>query len=152
MTQVVEAPSIIPKTVFLLDPKQIDQFWGDIIHILAEVPGYFDFFTAEWTYARAKSGDLQIWGLTDGQIRGFVVSQILVFPAQKAFEILGAGGPGTLHFMDEMEDVFEMIAEQAGCDNIIARIRPGLERILRKRNVIRHSVWVYRAVGKRKEH
>lgn len=137
------------RQVFLMSQDQIDHYWPDIVRVLSEVPGYYDFFTPEWTYERAKSQDLQIWGLTDGMIQGIVITQILVFPAQKVFEILGAGGPGMMHFFDEMEDVFERIAGQAGCKTIIARTRAGLARVLtRKKGVFVGAVWVYRPVGK----
>src|SRR5215831_499091 len=131
MLQKIESEDL-GKRIFLLNSEQIDHYWPDIVHLLGTVPGYYDFFTPEWTYAKAKGGDLQVWALSDGAIRGIVVTQILVFPAQKAFEILGAAGNGLLEFFSEMEDVFEFIAEDSGCKTIIARCRPGFDRLLRK--------------------
>src|SRR5215472_11753413 len=140
------------KRVFLLDQEQIDEHWGNIAKVMAECPGYYDYYTTEWTYSRAKSGDLQIWGMMDDQIRGIVVTQIVVYPAQKVFEILGAAGTGLLEFFDEIEQVFEFIAADAGCSTIMARCRPGLERALRKKFVLKHAVWLYRPVGKYRRH
>jgi hypothetical protein len=142
----------VEKRIYLFSGEQIDHYWPDIVRLLGEVPGYYDFFTPEWTYSKAKSGDLQIWGLSDGQIRGIVVTQVLVFPAQKAFEILGAAGNGLLDFFDQMEDVFEFIAQDSGCETIIGRCRPGFEKLLRKRQVIKMCSFLYRPVGKRSEH
>lgn len=141
------------RAVFLMSQDQIDHYWPDIVRVLGEVPGYYDFFTPEWTYGRAKNNDLQIWGFTNGEIQGIAVTQILVFPAQKAFEIVGAGGPGMVDFIDQMEGVFERIASDAGCDTIICRVRPGLARMLaHRKGAIQGAVWLYRPVGKKREH
>jgi len=148
----LDTDSSMQRTVFLMSPDQIDHYWLDIARTLGEVPGYYEFFTPEWTYTRAKSGDLQVWGLTDGVIKGIAVTQILVFPAQKAFEILACGGAGMLSFIDEMDDVFEKIAAAAECQTIITRTRPGVERLLMKKGVFRGCVWLYRPVGRRSEH
>lgn len=139
--------------VFLMSKDQIDHYWPHIVRILGEIPGYYDFFTPEWTYSRAAGGHLQVWGFSDGEIKGLAVTQVLVFPATKAFEILGAGGIGMVDFFDPMEDVFEKIAADAECNMIIARARPGLARLLaRKKGVIQGAVWIYRPVGKKQEH
>jgi len=140
------------KQVFLMNGEQIDEHWPNIARLMAECPGYYDFFTPEWTYTRAKDGNLQIWAMSDGAIRGIIVSQIVVFPAQKVFEILGVAGVGMLEFFDEMEMVFEMIADSAECTMIMARCRPGIERLLRKKHVLKHAVWLYRPVGKQRRH
>lgn len=137
------------KSVFLMSKEQIDDHWHNIQILMADCPGYYDYFTPEWTYKAAKSGDIQLWALSDGQIRGIIVTQILVFPAQKAFEIIGAAGIGLLDFFDEMEGVFEFIAKDAGCKTIIARARPGIERLLRKKGVTKVSVFISRPVGER---
>jgi len=140
------------KRIFLFNGEQIDQFWPDIVRLLGEVPGYYEFFTPEWTYAKAKSGDLQVWGLDDEGMRGIVVTQVLVFPAQKAFEVLGAAGSGLLEFFDHMDDVFEFIARDCECQTIIMRCRPGIERLLRDKRAIKLCSFLYRPVGKRSEH
>ena len=149
MLQLVEE---VHKRIFLLSPEQIDEHWPNIAKLMVECPGYYDYFTPEWTYSKAKSGDLQIWGMMDDAIRGIIVTQIMVFPAQKVFESLGAAGVGLVEFLDEMDLVFEFIAADAGCSTIMARCRPGLERLLRKRGVFKQAVWLYRPVGKYRRH
>jgi hypothetical protein len=140
------------RSVFLMSSEQIDDHWPNIQRLMAECPGYYEFYTPDWTYSRAKSGDLQIWAMSDGAIRGIIVTQIVVFPVQKVFEILGAAGIGLLEFFDEMEKVFEYIAADAGCATIAARCRPGLERLLRKKHVLKHAVWLYKPVGRDRRH
>ena len=142
----------VRKQVFLLSPEQIDEHWPNIAKLMLECPGYYDYYTPEWTYSRAKGGDLQIWGLLDDAIRGIIVTQIMVFPVQKVFEILGAAGVGLLEFFEEMDQVFDYIAADAGCATITARCRPGLERLLRKRGAFKQAVWLYRPVGKYRRH
>ena len=149
MLQEVEA---ISKQVFLLNQGQIDDHWANIAKLMIECPGYYDFYTPEWTYSAAKRGDLQIWGLMDDAIRGIIVTQITVFPAQKVFEILGAAGIGLVEFFDEIENVFEFIAADAGCSTIMARARPGIARMLRKKHALELAHWVYRPVGKHRRH
>lgn len=142
-----------PKQVFLMSGEQIDEHWANIQRLMLECPGYYDFYTPEWTYMAAKKGDIQVWALSDGAIRGIIVSQILVFPAQKAFEILGAAGVGLLDFFDELDKVFEMIATDAGCATIMFRTRPGIERIvMRKHRMLKYASWVYRPIEKNRRH
>jgi hypothetical protein len=140
------------KTVFLMNQEQIDDHWANIQTLMASCPGYYDFYTPEWTYQAAKRGDLQLWAISDGAIRGIIVTQIIVFPAQKVFEIIGAAGIGLLEFFDEMEKVFEFIAADAGCQTIMARCRPGLERLLRKKHVLKYASWLYRPVTLDRRH
>jgi hypothetical protein len=140
------------KTVFLMNQEQIDEHWANIQILMASCPGYYDFYTPEWTYQAAKDGNIQLWAISDGAIRGIVVSQILVFPAQKVFEIIGAAGIGLLEFFDEMEKVFEFIAADAGCQTIMARCRPGVERLLRKKHVLKYASWLYRPVKLDRRH
>ena len=142
----------VQRSVFLMSGEQIDEHWPNIARLMAECPGYYDFFTPEWTYSQAKEGNIQVWAMSNGAIRGIIVSQIIVFPAQKVFEILGVAGIGTIEFIDEIEKVFELIADNAGCQTIMARCRPGIERLLRKKNVFKHAVWLYRPVGKQRRH
>jgi hypothetical protein len=140
------------RSVFLMSSEQIDDHWGNIQMLMTECPGYYDFYTPEWTYQQAKSGGIQVWALSDGMIRGIIMTQILVFPAQKVFEIIGAAGIGLLEFFDEMEKVFEYIAADAGCKTILARCRPGFERLLRKKHVLKQAVLLYRPVALDRRH
>lgn len=140
------------RRVFLLNSEQIDHFWPDVQQLLGSCPGYYELYTPEWTYQRAKSGDLQVWALSDGEIKGIVVSQIAVFPVQKVFEVLGAAGSGLLDFFDELEEIFDFIAADCGCGMISARVRPGIERLLRKKGTIKMATWLYRPVGERRRH
>lgn len=140
------------RTIFLMNGEQIDAHWENIQRVMYECPGYYDFYTPEWSYQAAKNGDIQIWALADGAIRGIVVTQIMVFPAQKVFEIIGAAGIGLLEFLDEMEKVFEYIAADSGCSSIQARVRPGLERLLRKKHVFKYASWLYRPIAAQRRH
>jgi hypothetical protein len=135
------------KSVFLMNPEQIDDHWANIQILMGTCPGFYDFYTPEWTYEAAKRGDIQLWALSDGVIRAIVVTQILVFPAQKVFEIIGAAGIGLLEFFDEMERVFDFIAADAGCKTITTRCRKGIERLLLKQNrAYKCASWVWRPV------
>ena len=136
------------KSVFLMSQEQIDQHWDNIQLLMHECPGFYDFYTPEWLYKAAQNRDIQLWALSDGEIRGIIVTQIMVFPRQKVFEILAAAGIGLLHFFQEMQDVFDYIAKDAGCETIICRTRPGIERLLRKQGRgVKISSVVSRKVG-----
>jgi hypothetical protein len=137
----------VQRSVFLMSGQQIDDHWPNIQILMDSCPGYYDLYTPEWTYQSAKSGDIQMWALSDGAIRGIIVTQILVFPAQKVFEIVGAAGIGLLDFFDEMEKVFEYIAADAGCKTIMGRCRPGVERlIVKKYGGYKCASWVWKSV------
>lgn len=149
MREEVEATQ---KSVFLMSGEQIDEHWMNIQILMRECPGYYDFYTPEWTYKAAKNGDIQLWALSDGAIRGIIITQIVVFPAQKVFEILGAAGVGLLEFFDEVEAVFDFIAADAGCTTIAARVRPGLEKLLRKKQAYKYAAMMQRPVKPSRRH
>lgn len=119
------------KSVYVLQGAQIDFYWDQIKEGFGEVPGFYEFYTPEWVYGQLKSGLFQVWALSDGIIRGIVLTQIQALPRQNTFEILGAFGIDMLLFFDEMRDVFFRFARQNGCDTMLARCRPGLARKLR---------------------
>lgn len=114
--------------------------------VIESVPNFLEFYDEMWLVDRIKKGHLQIWALSDGAIRGIVLTQVLQFPKQKVFEILGAGGVGLLRFFDELEEVFDRTAAIAGCQTISARLRPGLERLLRRKHGEVRAITVSRAV------
>lgn len=124
------------RKIYSLDEDRIDFYWKDIEKLLETVPGYYDFYTPDWTYMQAKMGHLQIWALGDGRIESIVVTQIQVFPKTKVFTILAAGGVGMLKYFDEAEAIFEWLAADSGCEFIRAVCRPGLARKLRGRGVV----------------
>lgn len=120
------------KSVYVLQGAQIDFYWEQIKEGFAEVPQFYDFFTPEWVYSEIKMGHYQVWALSDGAIKGIILTQLLVYPKQNVFEILAAFGVDMLDFFSEMQDVFLRFARQNGCDTMTARCRPGLARKLKK--------------------
>lgn len=119
------------KKVFPLLGDQIDHYWPQVCGGLSDCPGWWDFYTPEWTYTSLKMGRLTLWALSDGAIRGIVLTQILEFPRQRVFEIVALFGIDMLYFFKEMEDVFEYIAQENKCGFIQAICRPGLQRMLK---------------------
>lgn len=120
------------KSVYVLNREQIDFYWDQIRDGFGEVPQFYDFFTPEYVYERIKMGHYQVWALSDGAIKGIVLTQILCFPKQNVFEVLGAYGIEMIHFYSELQDVFLRFARQNGCDTMYSRCRPGVARLLRK--------------------
>lgn len=119
------------KKVFPLLGEQIDHYWPQIEEGLKECPWYWDFYDGEWTYIGLKTGRLQVWALSDGIIRGIVLTQILSFPRKRVFEIVAIYGVDMLEFFNEMQDVFMWFAKENKCDTIQAVCRPGLQRLLK---------------------
>jgi hypothetical protein len=119
------------KQVYLLDSARVHFYWPQIESLLAEVPGFYDYYTSEWIYSQINLGHLHVWALDDGAIRGIVISQIAIFPKQKVFDILAIGGVGTLQFFEEMQSTFEKLAISCGCTKFAANVRPGLARKLK---------------------
>jgi hypothetical protein len=121
------------KEIYLLQGAQIEHYWDDIALALQTVPGFYDFYTSEWAYERAKTGHLQVWALSDGVIRAIVLTQLLTFPVQQVFEIMAATGVQLLSFVEEMQEVFERFAKQNNCNSFSIRARPGMARLLKKK-------------------
>lgn len=120
------------RSVYVLQGAQIDFYWDHIREGFNEVPSFYDYYTPEWVYEQLKKGHYQVWALSDGEIRGIVLTQILCFPRKNVLEILGAYGVDLLLFFEEMKDIFLRFAKKNNCDTMTARCRPGLARTLRE--------------------
>lgn len=141
MLQQLEGGPQRTKQVYLLLGPRLDFYWANIVEVLGEVPEFYNYFSPEWVYGQVVAGQMQVWALDDGAVRGVVVSRICVFPRQKVFEIVAAAGNGLLEFVEEMDLVFDRIAASAGCSTIAGVVRPGLARILKKRGgEVKYSV------------
>lgn len=121
------------KKVYLLDSDRLDHYWPEIEGLLASVPGFYDLYTPQWVYGQAKMGAYQIWALSDGAIRGIMITQIAVFPKAKVFDVLAAAGSRMLEFFDEADSTFEWIARDSECEFMRATFRPGLARKMKPR-------------------
>lgn len=128
------------RSIYRLVGPRLEHYWADIVMLLAEVPGFYEIYSPEWALEQAQMDRLQVWALADDKIRAIVLTQVLIFPRAKVFEILAAGGVGLLDFISEMEDVFTRIAHGSGCSKIQARCRPGLQRKLRGLRLWNESV------------
>jgi len=135
------------RKVYMLNMGQVEFYWCNIVKLLEEVPGFYDFYTPEWAHEQIKMGLLHVWALEDGMIRGIVLTRILVFPRQKVFEVMAIAGLNSLEYLDEMDDIFERLARSAGCSTISGLLRPGLARKLRKHKAEVRAVVVFRPVN-----
>lgn len=124
------------RKIYALDDDRIDYYWKDIERLLAKVPMLYDFYTSDWLYEHAKMGHLQVWALSDGQIKGIVITQICTFPKANLLQILAAAGDEMLKFVDEQEGMFDWVAREHGCAFVQAVCRPGLARKLKRRGVV----------------
>lgn len=147
MIELQEADSLQNvKKIYPLLGEQVDHYWNEISAGLKECPGYYDLYTPEWTYIAVKTGRLQVWALSDGAIRGIVVTQICAFPRKRVFEIMAIYGIEMLQFFSEMQDVFMWFAEKNGCEEISAICRPGLQRLLKGFGAESRQIVLRRAV------
>ena len=118
------------KNIYLLNEEQVDFYWHDICEGLKDCPGFYDYYSPEWVWEQIKSGHLLVWALSNGQIKGIVLTRILIFPKKRVFEILALYGIDMLEFFQEMEDTFMLIGKKYGCSCLSALARPGVQRKL----------------------
>lgn len=119
------------RNVYLLNDAQVDFYWHDILEGLKGCPSFFDYYSPEWTREQIKTGHLLVWSLSDGKIRGIVMTRICVYPRMKVFEIFAIFGVGMLDFLQEMQDVFMRIATSYGCGKISSFSRPAMKKMLK---------------------
>lgn len=124
------------KKIYALDAGRIEHYWKEVEKLLADVPMLYEFYSPEWLYEHAKMGHLQIWALSDGQIKGIVVTQICCFPKANMLQILAAAGVGMLKFIDESTAMFDWIAKENNCTFVQAICRPGVARKLKQAGVV----------------
>lgn len=120
------------REIVLMNPEQIDFHWEGICEALAEVPNFYDFYDQAWAYHEAKMGTLQVWALSDGMIRGIVLTRMLVYPRQKVLEIMAMTGTAMLEYFETLEDVLERFAVAGECQTISCLTRPGIARKTRR--------------------
>lgn len=131
MLQIEEFSSSV-REIVLMNSAQIDWHWESICEALAEVPNFYDFYDQAWAYREAKMGLLQVWALSDGMIRGIVLTRMLVYPRQKVLEIMAMAGEGMLEYFETLEDVLERFAAAGECKTISCLTRPGIARKTRR--------------------
>lgn len=119
------------RQIYLLQGAQIDFYWVQIVELFNSVPEFWEYYSPEWTYEQVKTGRFQVWALSDGAIRGIVLTQLLEFPRKKVFEIMALAGLEMMEFLSELETVFTRFAQRFGATTLSAQVRPALQRKLR---------------------
>lgn len=128
------------RKTYLLDDERIDLYWGSIEKLLEDVPGLYDLYDARYIYDQAKMGAFQIWALSNGEIEGIVVTQILVYPKTKVFFIHAAAGKGFMKYFEECTALFDWLARDSGCEFIQTLLRPGLARKMKKYGMVEGTI------------
>ena len=94
---------------------------------------------AKYTYGRYTSDDIydsvtehdyQLWVAFDGKdIKGAVVTNIMVYPKRKLLCMSFCGGHGLKEWKEPMLSLLQRYAKDMGCDGIEATARAGWAKI-----------------------
>lgn len=122
------------KNIAPIAGDSIDALWEVIWPLFREVPGFLNLYDESWTYKNIKMGHLQVWAYSDSEIRGMVLTRINVFPNCRVLDVMTMSGIAGVDFMQELDDVFEILAQQQGCAYISVSARPGMERLVARRH------------------
>jgi hypothetical protein len=88
-----------------------------------------DYYTKDFMTAQILNEAWQAWGFgSDGKVRLLVITQIVVFPANRVLQILMALGNSLDECLPVMEATLERFANAAECGLCDAIGRPGWER------------------------
>ena len=139
----------VERKIYVLDDDRIDFYWKDIEKLLRDVPLFWDLYDPQWVYCEAKMGHLQIWALSDGAIKGIVITQICCFPKTNVLQILAEAGKDMLRYFDEKEAMFDWVAREHGCSLIQTVCRPALARKLKGRGVVEGAIFTRRVSAER---
>jgi hypothetical protein len=86
-------------------------------------------YLAEDIRHSCEQRDMQLWLiLTDSQLRGILVTEVLVYPRKKALRVVMIGGEGLDEWNAEMDRTLEAFARHEGCSLIDAHGRKGWAR------------------------
>src|SRR4249920_3879240 len=91
------------KSIYPLLGPQIDVYWDNIWEGFCSVPGFAQFYTPEYTYSQLKRGEYQVWALSDGQIKGIVLTQMFALPRSNVLEILCIFGVDMMDYFEEIK-------------------------------------------------
>lgn len=126
----------------------LDIQWPMVWDAMKASPALLRLYDERHCYIAAIKGHWQVWVYSDTEIRGIVVTKINVFPKCKVLDVMLISGISGLQFMEELDDVFEILARQQECAHISVSVEPPLERIvLRKFRGTRFYSVVTRPVG-----
>lgn len=110
------------------------QYWPAIAGELRYIPHVWsDWWTLDSIHDAVLQGAWQCWVVgTDETIRGVVMSQIVVYPANRIFQIVLAFGEGLLSYVPHLEGAFEKFASDSHCTLCEVTGRPGWGPHLRR--------------------
>lgn len=139
----------------LFNGDLVDKFWPQIEAQLKLIPNHWnELWTLDGLRHEALTGGIQVWGvgprLTPEHIRYEVVlfTQIASFYARNVIRVVLIFGDGlTDDHLDVIEASLENFARQQGCTMIDGILRPGWERVLRKRGVKPRGIYMSRVVS-----
>lgn len=122
------------KSVWPICGDAVEFHWELIWQHLRELPDFLRLYTESYCFEKVKMGHWQVWAYSGSEIYGIVVTKISVFPKCKVLDVMTMIGTEGLEFMQELDDCFEMLAQQNGCAYISQCVRPGLERVLTRKH------------------
>lgn len=138
--------------IALFTSDQIDQHWGAITSLLDDTEWLSELYEPSDFYELIKTGQFQVWALDDGTLCAIVLTSIQVFPKKKILQIHGIKGQGLPRFVDKIEEKFEFLARVVGASEMRTFVRPGLEKLLRKRGARQIAIVLKREVGQGRIH
>lgn len=134
----------------VLTPDQVGQYWPNISNLLDAYTSLWEgSYSKDAILARAISGQLQFWLITEGdnKVKMFFTTQVTeLFNGKKVLQIVWGIGEEVIENLPLLETAFDRFAQSMGCDTIEVSGRKGFERAFKKIGFEFQCVTLHRAV------
>lgn len=137
--------------IYLLDPKQVEHYWKDILESLDAAPDLWDkWFTRDSITERILSNFIQVWVVCEpaGPIRALFLTQVLcadIGDVLQVFWMRGALPAGAVKCISLALDRF---GAHRGCVRLSVVGRKGWERVLKDFGAEVESIALSRPIEK----
>lgn len=118
----------------LLSTEQFLHYWPEILPNLKAVPYFLEYCTVEWVLEQTLKGHLQFWALSDGSVRGIIMTRVQVTPAQRVLQLTLAFGNDFEEYIELAETTLFRFAQMMECTRMELIGRKGWRRKLRRFN------------------
>ncbi len=139
----------------ILDVEQVNGLWDVIAPKLERVPGFDEYYTADYIFECIRKKVMQVWAFgeeCDPVPRTIVITQVVVYPKKKVLMVLWVFGRDFKRYSDAGSWLLDRFAEIASADTISFRGRNGWVRLLKKQGFHKDGVLMSRPVGARWSH
>jgi hypothetical protein len=140
-----------PEEIYKLNWEQFSHYWKDIEPAL-KATDFYDYYDDDWLFNGVLKGEIQVFVLSDGQIKMVVFTHLVQYPKHKVVSCFWGFGREFDKFAALADARLEYIAHVCEADRIEIIGRPGWFRKMRPLGWRQGWCTVWRDVPPKRSH